>query len=194
MTGSFDDGPSGIFDHLDDPGAPTPSADVLSSVVHRGARLRARRQSLFAATGAAAVTAAVFGGLGISHGLNAQSNHDRLVSPATSGTPSASASAKSGHHHHSGDAVLVPKGPTAGSPIASAPPPSPTPSAPPPCEEPSASPTPTPGGIIVPPLVPTWSPAPVCGTPSPTPSESPNPSDSPTQSDSATPTPSPTPT
>jgi len=189
MTGPFDDGPSGLFDHLDDPGAPAPNADVLSSVVHRGRRLRARRQGMFAATGAAAVTAAVIAGLGISHAVNANRSNDKVLPPAASGTPSASASAKSGHHHHSGDSVLVPQGPGPASPIASIPPPTPTPSTPP-CEEPSANPTPTPGGILVPPLVPTASPEPGCGSPSP--SESPSPTESPAPSESETPTPTPT--
>ena len=110
MTDPFGDGPSGIFDHLDDPGAPTPDADVLSSVVHRGRRIRARRQGAFAITGAAAVTAAVFGGLGISHAFNADRANDRVVTPAVSGTPTASASAKASHRHHSGSVPLVPQG------------------------------------------------------------------------------------
>ena len=190
MTGPFDDGPSGIFDHLDDSGAPTPSAEVLSSVVHRGRRIRARRQSAFALTGVAAVTAAVFGGLGISHAFNADRINDKVVTPAGTATPTVSASAKSGRHHHSGDAVLVPQGPTQASPLVSEPPPTPTPTAAP-CEEPSSSPTTTPDGILVPQLVPTASPEPVCGTPSPT--ESPSPTDSPVPSDSATPTPTATP-
>ena len=190
MTGPFDDGPSGIFDHLDDPGAPTPSAEVLSSVVHRGRRIRARRQSAFAITGVAAVIAAVFGGLGISHAFNADRINDKVLTPAGTATPTVSASAKSGRHHHNGNEPLVPQGPAQGSPIASVPPPTPTPSGEP-CQEQSASPAPTPDGIFVPPLVPTASPEPVCGTPSP--SESPSPSDSPVPSDSATPTPTATP-
>jgi hypothetical protein len=183
MTGPYDDGPSGIFDHLDDPGAPAPNADVLASVVHRGRRIRARRQGAFAVTGAVAITVAVVAGLGISHAVNASRGHDTLV-PAGTPTPVPSVSAHLKRHQEPGTSVLVPgAGPATGAAS-----PSVTPS-PVPCG--TASPSDTTGSIIrgpfpqssVPPLVPTAAPEPCA-------SESPSPSPSPTPSETASPEPS----
>ncbi|HEX4654498.1 MAG TPA: hypothetical protein VH274_02020 [Mycobacteriales bacterium] len=188
MTGPSDDGPSGIFDHLDDAAAPAPGRDVLTSVVHRGRRIRARRQGAFALTGAAAVTAAVLGGLGISHAVDAGRGHDTVIIPAVTPTPAASASGRATHHHEPGVAVLVPgAGPATGAA-------SPSASAAPPCGEPSASPSPVLVGPIVqssvPPLFPTASPDP-CASGSPTPSPSGTTSPTPEPSTTGEPTSSP---
>ena len=188
MTGPYDGDPSGVFDHLDDPGAPAPSSDVLASVVHRGRRIRARRQGVFAATGAVAVTAAVLAGLGISHAVDAGRGNDTVV-PAGTPTPFASVSAPARHSPEPGVAVVVPgAGPatSAASPSASAGP----------CDSPS--PSTTPGAIIngplvqssVPPLLPTSSPGP-CATGSPSPSPSASESPSPEPSTTGEPTSSP---
>jgi hypothetical protein len=190
MTGPDDDGPTGIFDHLDDPGAPTPRQEMLTAVVHRGRRMRARRQSAIAMSGAAAVTAAVLGGLGIAHAVNA-GGQDRLLNttPANSSTPTVSASTGAGRHHSSdGVAIVAPHGRPASSPASPTMPPSPGPCGTP---VPSSSPSPLVNGPIVessvPPLLPTASPEPCA-------SESPGPSESPTPGESSTPTPSETPT
>lgn len=185
MTGPFDDGPSGIFDHLDDPGAPAPSGDVLASVVHRGRRIRARRQGMFAATGAAAIAVAVVAGLGISHAVDASRSNDKLLTPAGTPTPFASVSAPARHHPSPGVAVVVP----GAGPATSAASPSASPSTG--CEEPtpSSSPSPFVNGPIaqssVPPLFPT-------ATPQPCPSAAPSESPSPSSSESPSPGPSPT--
>jgi hypothetical protein len=192
MTGPYDDGPTGIFDHLDDPGAPTPSQEMLTAVVHRGRRIRARRQSTIAMSGAAAVTAAVLGGLGISHAVNA-GDQDRLLTPANTPTPSVSASAGAGRPHRSpGIAIVAPHGLPASIPASPTLPPSP-----PPCGAvaPSSSSPLANGPIVessVPPLLPAESPEP-CASESPGPSESPAPSESPTPTPTETPTTEPSP-
>src|SRR4051795_11813387 len=147
MTG---DESSSFFDHLDDPAPPAAGRDTLDSVVHRGRQIRTRRQGMFAAGSVAAVTAAVIGGLGISHAVSANGPHDSVAPPLHSATASPSESPK---HKHGGGAVVVPGGGTSpqpggrpttqpsagtgcgggGPPAASAPPPPPTPhGAPPP--------------------------------------------------------------
>jgi hypothetical protein len=191
MTGPYDDDPTGMFDHLDDAAPPGATGETLAAVSRRGRRIRARRQSAFAVTGAAAVTAAVFAGLGVSHAVNAEHGHDRLLSPAGTATPNPTASGHSGGHRQPGVAVVGPRGAPAPTTVAT-PPPTPSPASP--CDQPnpSASPSPTAGGVILPapPFVTTASPAPVCASPSP--SQSPSPSESPSSSESSTPTPSPT--
>lgn len=191
MTDPTDPGPSGVFDHLDDPAAPTPGGDVLSAVVHRGRRIRARRQGMFAAAGAAAVTATVLGGLGLSHAVNAA--RDSVVTPTQQLTPEPSVSAALPRHHRPGLSVLVPgAGPITGSHR-----PTPAPSASSgECGAPAQtqSPSPLPSGPIVqpvvPPLLPTASPV-ACPSESPSPAESPSPSQTPSPAESATPTPTP---
>jgi hypothetical protein len=193
MTGPYDDGPTGFFDHLDDAAPPAPGREVLDTVVHRGRRIRARRQGMFAASGAAAVAVAVLGGLGISHAVNAGS--DRVVTPANTPTPSLSASPQGSHHRRPGDAVLVPR---AGQ-TPNAPSPSTVPSAgpcgePQPTPQPSQSPPPIDvGGPVAqssfPPIVPSASAEPC---PSESPSESPSPSESQSPSPEETPTEEPT--
>lgn len=192
MTGPYDDGPSGIFDHLDDPGAPTPSQEALTAVVHRGRRIRARRQSTIAVSGVAAVTAAVLGGLGLSHSVGA--NHNDTVVPAHSSTPSASASA-GGHRGESpGVSVVVPHDQPGSPPASPTPPPNPEPCGSP---LPTSSPSPLPSGPIVegsvPPLLPTESPQP-CSTESPSPSPTPTETASPEPTTTEEPSTSPTPT
>ena len=197
MTGPYDDGPTGFFDHLDDAAPPAPGREVLDTVVHRGRRIRARRQGMFAASGAAAVAVAVIGGLGISHAVNAGGS-DRVVTPATSITPTVSASPGDKHHRQPGDAVLVPR---AGQ-TPNAPTPSPTPSAacgeePQPTPQPSQSPPPIDvGGPVAqssfPPIVPSASAEPCPSespseSPSPSESESPSPEESPTEEPSSSP-------
>src|SRR5438045_3108889 len=100
----------GFFDHLDDPGAPVPGGHALDTVMLRGRHLRARRRAAFATSMAAAATAAVIGGLGISHALNADGSGDTIVPPANSQTPSSSVtpSKSPGHHHGGGGQVLTP--------------------------------------------------------------------------------------
>src|SRR4051794_32848725 len=143
MTGPYDDGPTGIFDHLDDPGAPTPSQEMLTAVVHRGRRMRARRQSAIAMSGAAAVTAAVLGGLGISHAVNAGPS-DKLL-PANSATPSFSASATAPRGSHTpGVSVVVPHGRPASSPASPTMPPS---------AEPCGTPVPSSSPLVDGPIV-----------------------------------------
>ena len=189
MTGPYDDGASGIFDHLDDPAGAAPSRDVLEAVVHRGRRLRARRQGAIAMSGAAAVAAAVLGGLGIANSVNA-GGHDSL-SPADSGSPSvtASATASPRHHGQGGVAIVAPHGRPASRAASPTLPPTSGPCA---TATPAPSTSPLVDGPIaessVPPLFPTATPDP-CAVP-----ESPSPSESPTPTDSATPTPTGTPT
>lgn len=194
MTDPDEFGPSGIFHHLDDPGAPTPSQDVLSAVVHRGRRIRARRQGTIAMSGAAAVAAAVIGGLGISHAVNAGPN-DRVV-PADSPTPSASVTAGTHHKKSPGVSVVVPHGQPASSPASPTMPPTPVP-----CDSLVATASPAPlvtDPIVqssVPPLLPTPSP-PACTTdspsPSPTPSDTASPEPTTTDEPSTSPSPEPT--
>ena len=188
MTGPYDDGPSGIFDHLDDPGASAPSQETLAAVVHRGRRIRARRQGAIAMSGAAAVTAAVLGGLGLAHSVNA-SGHDSITTPANSGTPTLSPSA-SARQRPPGGSVVVPHGRPASSPASPTLPPSAQPCA---TDLPTTSPSPLLDGPIaessVPPLVPTASPEPC---PSESPSESPSPSESESPSPEESPTEEPT--
>jgi hypothetical protein len=194
MTGPNDFGPSGIFDHLDDPGAPAPSQDVLSAVVHRGRRIRARRQGTIAMSGAAAVTAAVFGGLGISHAVNAGPN-DSVLPPANSATPSFSATAGAPDRHSPGVSVVVPHGQPASSPASPTLPPSPQPCG---TAVPTSSPSPLDNGPIVessvPPLVPSATPEPCLSeTPSPTPSPTETASPEPTTTGKPSTSPSPEP-
>ena len=190
MTGPYDDGPTGFFDHLDDAAPPAPGREVLDSVVHRGRRIRARRQTTFAASGAAAVAVAVIGGLGISHAVNADRSHDKLV-PANSPTPTLSATPSEKSSRQPGDAVLVPRAgqtPTAPSPSTE---PTTVPCGEPqPTPQPSQSPPPIDvGGPVAqssfPPIVPS-------ATPEPCPSESPSSSPSPSESESPSPDESPT--
>jgi len=196
MTGPDDSGPSGIFDHLDDPGAPAPSQDLLAAVVHRGRRIRARRQGAIAMSGAAAITAAVIAGLGLSHAVNA--DRDSIFTPANTPTPSFSASAGPHRSHSPGVAVVVPHGRPASSPASPSLPPSPEP-----CDSMFATATPSPlvnGPIVessVPPLLPTSSP-PACTSdspsPSPTPSETASPEPTTTGEPTSSPSPEPAPT
>ena len=195
MTGPTDDGPTGFFDHLDDSAPPTPNRDVLDSVVHRGRRIRARRQGVFAASGAAAVAVAVIGGLGISHAVNA-SGHDRVLTPAGTPTPTLSASPQSSHHRGPGTTIIVPGAGPATSPSA----PTTVPSSGPCGEEPAAEPSDSPPPPIdvegpvaqssVPPLVPTTASPEPCPSESPSESPSPAPSESPSPETSETPEPS----
>lgn len=196
MTGPDDFGPSGIFDHLDDPGAPAPNQDVLASVVHRGRRIRARRQGIIATSGAAAVAVAVIGGLGISHAVS--SGRDSVFIPADTPTPSVSTSASPHRGHSPGVAVVVPHGRPASSPASPTLPPSPEPCA---TAVPTSSPSPLVNGPIsepsVPPLVPTATPEPCVSetpTPSPSPSETASPEPTTTGGPSSSPSPEPTPT
>lgn len=194
MSGHDDlSGPTGFFDHLDDPAPPTPARATLDSVMHRGRRLRARRHAIVGASSAAAVTVLVLGGLGLSRAITADRSHDKLVTPLSSTTPSPSLSA-GGHKPGSGGNGPAVVGPRAGGhrPSSSPSPASPSPG---PCDVPSESPSPAPpadaGGPLpeptLPPLVPTPTATPC---PSESPSESPSPSASPTESpsDSAEPT------
>jgi hypothetical protein len=192
VTGPYDDGPSGIFDHLDDPGAAAPGEDMLAAVVHRGRRIRARRQGSIAMSGAAALTAAVLGALGLAHAVNA-GGHDSL-SPANSATPTVSGSASATPRpHQPGVAVVAPHDRPASGPASPTMPPTPAPCGTP---EPTSSPQPPADGPIVqasvPPLVPTASPDP-CTSGSPSPSPSPSESASPEPTMTSEPSSSPTP-
>lgn len=196
MTGPNDFGPSGIFDHLDDPGAPAPSQDTLAAVVHRGRRIRARRQGAIAMSGAAAITAAVIGGLGLSHAVNA--DRDSIFTPANTPTPSFSASAGPHRSHSPGGTLVVPHGRPASSPASPTFPPSPEPCA---TAVPTSSPSPLINGPIaessVPPLLPTATPEScISETPSatPSPSETASPEPTTTGEPSSSPSPEPAPT
>ena len=88
-----------LFHDLDDPGPPSPSADMLAHAVSRGRFIRRRRQSL-SVLAAASVLAAIGGVAAV---LNAQDSaggqHDNVTVPLDSGTPTATASAAPGRHH-----------------------------------------------------------------------------------------------
>ena len=184
----------GFFDHLDDPGWPSPGSDRLDAVVRRGRHLRARRRSAWAASATAGVALAVVGGLGISHAINATGPDDRVFQPAgPSGSASATASGPRHHHRGGGNQVLLPGGSAAPgaqpSGFASTPAaaPSPTGSCPPVTgESPASEPLP---GATLPPLAP--SPTPTC-EPAATPSAPPSETGSPAPTDTAEPTSSPT--
>lgn len=205
MTGPYDDGddPTGLFDHLDDPAAPTPGREVLTSVVHRGRRLRARRQSALALTGAAGVALAVLGGLGLSHEVDAGRGRDSVITPAQTPTPFASVSVPAHPHRPTGVAVIVPgAGPARGRTTHPAAPPAPgcagtgsgPGSAPASSSPPGPTPEPSAGGTGVEPSPePTTSAVP-CPTASPsgepTDLPSPSPSGTPAATDSPSPEPS----
>jgi hypothetical protein len=187
-----DDGASGIFDHLDDPGGSTPSRETLAAVVHRGRRIRARRQGAIAMSGAAAVTAAVLGGLGLAHTVDA-GGHDSL-SPAGSATPGVTAPASAGpHHRRSGVAIVAPHGRPASNAGSPTPPRTPTSCV---TAVPTSSPSPSADDPVlqasVPPLLPPPSPEP-CASESPSPTESPSESASPEPTTTEEPSSSPTP-
>ena len=174
----------GFFSHLDDPAAPMPGRDALDGVVRRGRQLRARRRTAWAVTGAAGVTAAIVGGLGISQALDTNTANDRVVGPLQTPSPSTSATNEPRHKKHSdGGTTVVPGGvqPGIGHPRTS-PPTSTEPTPVDECASPSASPEAPEDPLSepsIPPLVPTPSPTCVPGSASPSPTESVTPTDSP---------------
>lgn len=104
MTGDEEFG--GVFGHLDDPTAPAPTADTLGSVVQRGRHIRARRRSLFAASGAAAALVVVVGGIGVSRALDASADHDSVI-PAVTGSATPDPTRTPRKHASGDDADVV---------------------------------------------------------------------------------------
>ena len=190
----------GFFDHLDDAGWSAPGNDALPNVLRRGRQLRTRRRTILATSTAVGVTAAVLGGLGVSHALNADGSGDTVVPPANHSQSVTASPTPSGHHRHhgggGGNQVLLP-----GATQAPGAHPSGAASTPPPAPAPTDSCAPAAGagssgsdpvtGATLPPLAPTPSESPSCA-PSATPSPTPSDSGSPEPTDSAEPTTSPT--
>jgi hypothetical protein len=190
----------GYFSHLDDPSWSAPAGDALPTVMRRGRQLRARRRTTFAASATLGLTAAVIGGLGISHAIQADGTNDGVFQPANSTSPTATASGR-GHHRgggnddNGGSQVLEPRagGGHGVRPLPGASSPGTQPSPADTCgdatggESPPADPL---AEASLPPLAP--SPTPSCEPASPTPSATPTDSASPEPTDSAEPTASPT--
>jgi hypothetical protein len=186
----------GYFSHLDDPSWSAPTGDALPTVMRRGRQLRARRRTTFAASATLGMTAAVIGGLGISHAIRADGTSDHVVPPANSASPSATASDR-GHHRggNGGPQVIGPRA-TSGPrvrPVPGGSTPGTEPTAGETCGEVAAAESPQADPVLgasLPPLAP--SPTPSCEPATPTPSATPSESASAEPTDSAEPTASPT--
>ena len=189
-----------LFNGLDDPTPPAPSADMLERAVSRGRFIRRRRQSLsvLAATGVLAVVGGVAAVVNAQGGPSGQ--RDNVV-PAQ--TPTASAPVAPGRHHpHNAGAPSYAVGanppithhhqPSGAGPCVAA--------TPPPAPQATDSPTPTstdtpavadsPATDVTEAPTPSAAPAPdACTSPTPTPGATESPSPQPTDVPTDSPTP-----